>query len=655
MLRWLQAKEEQAKDFIGALFRFPPASGEKTRDIPSEPLSQAEKPDSSADPSDEVMAFFRDPSRLSGICDHLKQSIQGSETRFLELGEGLQSLNSDANGLGELTRQAIHVVGGDSDQGLLSHISAMARGALEQLTACHDQIRRNLEQVESGASSLEKLVAICGAIEKTGLSLNVVSVNFAVESSRSAESSQMFSVFVKEIRQLADKIVDIARSIIDDSHRTRVHQLSAHRQIGRNLGELKSLNQQAEKAVQQTIGKIQEIMGSSLEAMERVGNYSQAIARQVSEIVVAIQFQDITRQQIEHIVSALDDAMALCEKGAQTDPASQDFRLIAGQVHTIIRLQSAQLQEVVKEIQEAREQSEKAFAHLGRQVEWLMEDISALRVGQRDDDRIEEAFLSLKSDIEQLNTLLDQGYFMEQQIRQISERVSHTASQLSRHIEQVRHISIDLHLKALNAIVKTEHLGDQGLALEVLAQEVNQIARQSDQEVEKVVAVLEAIVSVSTRLEHSFEESEHHGPSLETGGEAIEQSYARFKSDTAEAMKRSRALRNAITHTEKELAFMPDLCQRLQRDLAWLEELARPLDLCSRQELEAAGYEFEELIRRYTMDRERDLHARAIIPADMQNGVTLFEEQSDSDSQSHPSAPSDGAEEGELGDNVELF
>jgi len=592
--------------------------------------------------------------------DSLESTMGEIEGNFLDLGRDLQSLAADADALAGRMRQSAQAIGrGDTGESFLENLDAVARSALGELDDCRNGILENLNTIDAGLKHLGKLVTICTTIDQIGMSLSVVSLNIAVESSRSPEAQAMFEAFTGEIRKLSTRISRISRSILQDAGDTRLRQSEAQDEILKGLFTFNKLNRSAQKVVEEAVEEIRDILELSMEALERSDRHSRDISDQIGEVVVTIQFHDIARQKIEHIAWALRDlAKDDSERPGEEDPVPWT----PGRAGKVIGLQAAQLEEVVEEIQAARDKSDSAFHALDRLVERLVTDVSMSDEEGQAEGRLQERIGALQKGLKQLRDLLDQGHQLENRIQETAEQVSDTASSLSAHIDQVRSISMDLHLKALNAVVKSARLREEGRALEVLAQEVSKLSMQAEGFVTEVVDILQSLVALSLDLElGSWDDEEtEEEDAVEAGIRVIGQYSEQCGNETEAALEHSRALRSEIHHTGNGLDFLNTLSARLSGYLEEIHQKGEALDAWVDSEAEDADEALEQVARRYTMDSERQLHSQQIggrqpvspLPAEAV-------EVPDSDELLFPELDSgkekDAEADEDMGDNVELF
>lgn len=544
-------------------------------------------------------------AEIGALSGELVRIVDDAEPRFLDLGGRLQALYADADGLVERTRRAAAAVGGDGETGLLAHLDGMAHDALADLNERRESIGGRLGEAMGSAEQLARLADICATMGKTGMSLNVVGLNIAVESSRSAASGEMFSVFTEEIRGLSRRISGISESIRDASAKTRRDQLAARGKIRAGLDALSRLIVEAETIVSASMDRIRELMDRSRRALERSAENSREIGRLVGEVVVAIQFHDISRQKVEHVAAALADAVRLLERSEEPPPA------VRGRVHRLLSLQGRQLREVVDEIFAARRQAADAFGNLESLVADLVADAALLDVDEDAEGRLDLHRQGLEKGLRQLRELLEAGRDMDREVRRIAEEGADAASGLSEHIDRVRAISFDLHLKAINAVVKSARLFDEGRALEVLAQEVSKLSAQSGGFVDDVVEILESLVALSLDLDlMDAGEEEAAGRNLAEGLDEMARRFDEFQVDAAVAPERARTLQTEIDAAGRTLGFLDELGAALSERIGELASVVERFAPWARSALAGSAETIEQAALRYTMESERRLHVR---------------------------------------------
>ena len=584
---------------------------------------------------------------------------------------------------------------GKTDKAILSRVGKFAQSALEKLRTCQEDVISKLDLIHAVAQKLHSLNGSCELIEKIARYLRVVGLNIGIESSRSVESSEKFGVVVEEIRSFVEKVIGVAAEIRMDSEAAQVMQISSHQQISEGLNHLSDLARDAEASVREGLGKIEELMKSSAFALEEGTTHSREISRQVGEVVVGIQFQDNMKQRIEHVTDALRDAADLCVEGRKESASKEDQEESLGAAHAIILLQSAQLEQVIAEVDQVYRNAVEAFAIIGEEVGKLGHGLAvfgmetAERSGEYETKK-GDSFTSLIQGLDHLHQLVDQGGKLMKRIEKAITSATETANKLTERTRYVRTISFETQRMAINAVIKATHLGDGGRTLEVLAQEVSGLSDRTNAFVEGVEAIIKAIALLARELTASTGENEmdafsekRDGTSVNDGSHEIAIAYEQFQNDSSEALARATALEDMISRTSSGLDFLQDLREDLGAKLKELNSIGDLLVPWAGKAASDSFAESEKIGQRYTMQQERDIHERinegkgqtdnvifaplVLVTEDVtrkekneqENNVELFSDEADSACDMGDNVELFGEESADgacdMGDNVELF
>ena len=194
-------------------------------------------------------------------------------------------------------------VGGAGDA-ILKGIDELA-GAIETFASriVDDQ---QLEQVVltlvSRTEGIRLLVEEIGSIADQ---TNLLALNAAIEAARAGAAGRGFAVVAHEVRQLSERslkagkdIAGLAKVIERDLSLLRTGITGA---AARNL-EQTSKSQRAVSAIRE---KTRGITAETAHSLDRVREQGSEIGVRGSDVVVALQFQDVTRQEIEHVIDLL--------------------------------------------------------------------------------------------------------------------------------------------------------------------------------------------------------------------------------------------------------------------------------------------------------------------------------------------------------------
>jgi len=617
------------------------------------------------------------PERLLAFSDEIMTDSSQVESDFLRLGQELQKTHEDASTLVRFAHDTVVIVNGEGDEGLLNQVDRVVHNALTELRACRNKVCQDAGSFATGAALMGDLYALCRVIDQMVLELGMVGLNIGVESARSHEALDLFGLVASDVRDLSKKIAGIAENIRNSTLDARDMQLKAHREITSDIEKMTVVAGEAEKTVQEAVRDIKNLMAMSTTAMNEISDHSREISKYIGSIVAEVQFHDNMHQRIMHITEALEELARF--------PIDRADRY-AGRAHAIIDLQSAQLRQVIREVDGAYRKTIGAFDEIARHVGELARSISCFHseAGQDisllsgDEERTstfpadgadaEQLFSGLHDAIERFKKLLEQGYRLHGKMQETFDHASSSATQLSDAAAQVRKINFEIHLLSLNAIVKASHMGSEGMALEVLAYAVKGLSDQSNGFVSRMGGLLNDITATARTGKHPREEVGGidvciNSAFMNDGGADIMKTYERMNRVSMDIVTGSEALIHTISITREGLSFLSDLKDRLDRHLRELESCKRTVSPFAGKKEAIAAHDIDRLKTRYTMIQERIVHGyqttetNAFHPLEIDaaaskadDGVELFDTNITNFTTTKPPEASDG-----LGDNVELF
>ena len=213
--------------------------------------------------------------------------------------------------------------------------SASARAARNQQTllALQGYIHRRLENVGADrahvmsaldeAKSLGQFVKLVHDISSQ---TNLLALNAAIEAARAGEVGRGFAVVADEVRKLAGQTDQAVRKISDGIGRV-VSTIEA--QFREQLD--KSISDAEDEALRTVAEQFNEVSQSYTQLIEHEGRILDAfressarLAEMFMETMASVQFQDVTRQQVGHVIEALQhlDEHVLKLADCLTDKAS---------------------------------------------------------------------------------------------------------------------------------------------------------------------------------------------------------------------------------------------------------------------------------------------------------------------------------------------
>jgi methyl-accepting chemotaxis protein len=168
-----------------------------------------------------------------------------------------------------------------------------------------DADRASISVVVEQAKSLSALVDL---IKHISSQTNLLALNAAIEAARAGEMGRGFAVVADEVRKLSaetdqavSKIqvgISAVAEAIEDQFRNKLEHS--------NIQQQKEVLEGFTKHLDSMGNNYHKLMKHDEEMLAHLGNTSQTLSSMFMEVLANIQFQDVTRQQIEQVQNALN-------------------------------------------------------------------------------------------------------------------------------------------------------------------------------------------------------------------------------------------------------------------------------------------------------------------------------------------------------------
>jgi methyl-accepting chemotaxis protein len=160
-----------------------------------------------------------------------------------------------------------------------------------------------MDQVEK---STKAIVGSLGEIEFIADQTRLLALNAAIEAARAGEHGRGFAVVADEVTKLANRsgqaaatIRKLVKTVQQDSQEAVAKvQDMASVDLTRTLGTKATLDQLTKDLMDRNLL----LRNTVLKAKDR----GEELSRDIASIVMALQFQDITRQRLEHVIEPLE-------------------------------------------------------------------------------------------------------------------------------------------------------------------------------------------------------------------------------------------------------------------------------------------------------------------------------------------------------------
>ena len=594
----------------------------------------------------EAFADWRDVIRPA--IDTLRRMAGTTEDEFLQIGSQLQSFYQRSTDISVMANQLVSLVSGENVVSLTLRLQRMMVDMEAYLANARSRSNESCTTLELVQELLDKLSEPLEGFQKMNKTLRMLSISTKIESARLGEKGGGFVNLAMDVEKLSHQVNDKSTDIL--AHRKLLAAMIAANLTGVRNAET-AQDAKVVSSLKSTASSLQELVSVNERCTQfgvTVSTISVEVTGNISEVVSSMQMHDMTRQQVEHVVEALDRLLADL---AGLDDASIDEsrrKALIVEFGDVCELQEAQLRFASAELYSAVRTIVDNLRDVAYKQSFMANETRNV-AGMADSSG--SSFVDVMSQgMTSITAALTSCARADLEMSEVTKKVAHTIGEIAVFVTDIEVIGSEIELIALNAQIKAAHTGSEGAALGVLAEAIKRLSDEAVRQTDSVAATLKNINSATENLSLRAENEEE-----DLGGRVTS-----MQSEVSEILQ-------ALTDMNKELfSILADLGDRVASLTDDVDVATSGIDVHERTKVMAdsvltelerivvearqivpASNEFKENLRhmeeRYTMESERHIHEAL---ARKRSGQAAVADHSESKS---------GADDSEFGDNFDLF
>ena len=577
---------------------------------------------------------------LSLISADLVSLNQTTEKDFLAIGAKLHEFTIKSRDLAKMAGQVMEFTSGSDLQTSIYGLGNLLGELEEHLNSLELQFEESIQTLKRYQDVVAKVDSSSRDFRQMIINLNMLGFLTKVENSHLLTIDSGFMSLAEDVKKLADNIRNRSQEIIDQTAKLagrialaldRVQESETkRRRQARQLMEITKDNHQALIKRQQ----------QAADVARSLDGQAAAIAASVAEIVSGLQFNDITRQQLEHVAQALDSLReAFGSSGQEASLVDK-----AGATLEIAGLQNAQVEHARRELYEAVEDVRRNLSAIGDATVAMLASLKMVSWSGAADGR--DFMAEINAGMDAIIAGLSDSNHEQAALAETMSEVSAMVEQMAGFVADIERLGVELQLIALNARIKAARIGDEGLTLDTISGSIYELSSNSRNDTRMLAEKLHDLVGMAQEFSVGFaadkQQNQDLGLRLGEQFDAAHQMLNGINDSVLELLgvmngsggqmvSEIGALCGSIEVHETVAAVLDNQNHRMRELIAKAEELCAGADVSHRPQY------LEQLSRQYTMDSERRIHNSHV-----GDEVDLFKQ---------PGAA--GADD--LGDNVDLF
>ena len=244
------------------------------------------------------------------LVNQLREVTQETESAALDIGDRFMNIverarknTADASVVLEKFTGAENKEGGNAIELSKKALSDVIQSLQESIVFA-SQTMNEIKVMSEDTMHINKVV---DEIEFIAGQTNLLALNAAIEAARAGEHGRGFAIVADEVRKLSDRSNTAAEEIRKLITKIETDTGVIYRNSEISVSKSFTVSEESATIVEDTMHKIDGMVEEVKNQLDILTQETQSLAKDIGNIVISMQFQDITRQRIEHVIEPLLD------------------------------------------------------------------------------------------------------------------------------------------------------------------------------------------------------------------------------------------------------------------------------------------------------------------------------------------------------------
>jgi len=256
-----------------------------------------------------IKAPLNEKSRLIPVLvNQLQQVSQQTESAALDIGERFMSIVERARKNTDDASVVLKQLAGEGQDSGLNTIEMSKKALTDVVQSLQSGIifaSQTMEELKTIIEDTGNIKKVVDEIEFIAGQTNLLALNAAIEAARAGEHGRGFAIVADEVRKLSDRSNTAADNIRKLISKIEFDSREIYTRSEENVAVNMNISMEAATVVDDTMLRIDGTVSSIRGQLNFLTDETESLAKDISSIVISMQFQDITRQRIEHVIGPL--------------------------------------------------------------------------------------------------------------------------------------------------------------------------------------------------------------------------------------------------------------------------------------------------------------------------------------------------------------
>jgi methyl-accepting chemotaxis protein len=228
---------------------------------------------------------------------HTEESITSLATRFAELNQRIANAVAASHG------STGSAAGGEENSliSLLNQSQSELNSIIEFLHSTLQENKTMLGQIEGLSCFTTELKSMAQMVGDIANQTNMLALNAAIEAARAGEVGRGFAVVADEVRKLSSHSLETGKNISKTVEKVN-EAIGSTLEISRKYaGKDAEMVANSEQVIERVLEQFRASAAGLADSVETLRQEGSAIRDEISDVLVALQFQDRVSQMLSHV------------------------------------------------------------------------------------------------------------------------------------------------------------------------------------------------------------------------------------------------------------------------------------------------------------------------------------------------------------------